>query len=582
MQLRACLKSVAAEVTRRVGTMKMAETIHLVTSAATRARVFEQALRRISINLLVVAICVVGAGCEKSTVKNTPTSIQAATSSADTIARVRWLGKKRIYEDANAIGLRSVWNLPESIRIEEQALDKFSLAPWSLQRRGADTNAGALLRPLLNDVLQEESCLEICRTTNQPAAFVFAIRLNDEQARVWQTNLAAVLESLTGIRPVSTNGDSNGWTLRRHEAPNLIRLTRAGDWTILGAAEDHNDLVGGLIARIKDSHEPFAPSHTNHWLQADLDLRRLDGTLSLGWNLPAGTPNISLTVNGDGQYVRTRGELIFPHPFATALEDWNVPTNLIHDPSTGFSAMRGIRPWVTASKIWKALQLDEAPDQLYFWSVQGAPMGTYFVAPMRDASNQVQKISRYLTQESNPWLKTDGMGRFDTAADSNGSVWKGVPFVAPQFQSVATNGSDYVLGGLMAAVKTAEKMPDQLREQVLQRTNLVFYDWEITGPRLLEWLRIGQLFRLVLNKPQIPPKSLSAAWFNAAAPNLGNSVTIVTQTATNQLSFARGSTVGFTAVELHLLADWFESPQFPRGFHTLSAPAAIPPEQFSK
>jgi hypothetical protein len=39
-----CLKSVAADVRRRIGTMKTAETIRLVTSAATKARFFKQTL----------------------------------------------------------------------------------------------------------------------------------------------------------------------------------------------------------------------------------------------------------------------------------------------------------------------------------------------------------------------------------------------------------------------------------------------------------------------------------------------------------------------------------------------------------
>jgi len=38
------------------------------------------------------------------------------------------------------------------------------------------------------------------------------------------------------------------------------------------------------------------------------------------------------------------------------------------------------------------------------------------------------------------------------------------------------------------------------------------------------------------------------------------------------LTFARKSTLGFTALELHLLADWLESPRFPHGLHTFPAP----------
>jgi hypothetical protein len=39
------------------------------------------------------------------------------------------------------------------------------------------------------------------------------------------------------------------------------------------------------------------------------------------------------------------------------------------------------------------------------------------------------------------------------------------------------------------------------------------------------------------------------------------------------LELERDATVGLNAFELHLLADWLESPQFPLGLHTFLAPA---------
>ena len=52
-------------------------------------------------------------------------------------------------------------------------------------------------------------------------------------------------------------------------------------------------------------------------------------------------------------------------------------------------------------------------------------------------------------------------------------------------------------------------------------------------------------------------------WLTAIAPRLGATVTDITQTGPNQLSFTRQSGIGFTAIELNLLADWLESPQIP-------------------
>lgn len=65
------------------------------------------------------------------------------------------------------------------------------------------------------------------------------------------------------------------------------------------------------------------------------------------------------------------------------------------------------------------------------------------------------------------------------------------------------------------------------------------------------------------------------AWLTNAAPRLGDCVTVVTRTGPAQLTLARKSTVGFTALELHLLADWLESPLFPHGLNTFEGPPRL-------
>jgi hypothetical protein len=139
--------------------------------------------------------------------------------------------------------------------------------------------------------------------------------------------------------------------------------------------------------------------------------------------------------------------------------------------------------------------------------------------------------------------------------------------MAPYLKSATVGGSDYVLGGLLhQAPSTNSPAPPELFREVTGRTNLVVYDWELTGPRLETWLITGQIFRLISNRDQLPPGCASLKWFKAAAPRLGNCVTAVTRTAPDELSFARRSTIGLTSVELQLLADWLESPQLFRGF----------------
>jgi len=86
---------------------------------------------------------------------------------------------------------------------------------------------------VLEDLVQEESYLEIRAVTNQQPNTVFAIRLATAHAGQWLTNLPVVLEPLTGARAV-INPDQTGWSLKT--ATGFIELSRVGDWTLVAAA----------------------------------------------------------------------------------------------------------------------------------------------------------------------------------------------------------------------------------------------------------------------------------------------------------------------------------------------------------
>jgi hypothetical protein len=79
---------------------------------------------------------------------------------------------------------------------------------------------------------------------------------------------------------------------------------------------------------------------------------------------------------------------------------------------------------------------------------------------------------------------------------------------------------------------------------------------------------MGQFLRFVSLRQQMGEESVSVQWLKVAPAKLGNCGTSVTLTSPKQLSFVRRSSLGFTAFELSLLADWLESPDFPRGFHS--------------
>ena len=281
--------------------------------------------------------------------------------------------------------------------------------------------------------------------------------------------------------------------------------------------------------------------------------------------------HLHFTATGENGNVLTRGTLNFSRPLESPLPPWQIPTNLIHQPLASFVAVRGLAPWLAALPAWQQLELTPPPDQAYFWALTGAPFNVYFAAPLPAASNQLSHLAARLVQNANPWLATNSEGNFQWQTNPPALVWNGALILSPFLKPVIVNQPDYVLGGLARFVEgNTNPPPAEILRVVLGTTNLVYYHFERADRRTDDDLFVIQLFRVLFHNAQLPPAA--ALWLRNLGPMLGDCTTLVTQTGAEQLSFTRTSTLGLTALELHLLADWLESPEFPRGLHTFSTP----------
>ena len=542
------------------------------------------------------------AGCQKSSSGEASpgqetASIQAKAPLSETVARLHWLGKKRLEGETNAAFFMSVWNLPESTKLEAQTLDKLAVAFAGFISGATNpalaTNSSVvgLVRPLLDDLLKEECYFEVRSATNQPGEIALAIRLNEDRADVWKSNFPKLFAQLAGVTSPNSAASPRSWQAefetQNHKIKNRIAMNRAETWTLItlsrwsisGEPPSSAGLLKELAGRIQNGGAPFAAVATNFWLEADVDLPRLASGLACGWELPASLPKFSISMIGDGLNVRTRGELAYSEPLKLEIEPWNIPTNLVHDPLVSFTAVNSVRPLLSAIPGWSRLNIQGSPNQLYCWGIEGAAVETYFAAPIENASNSVYALSGYLMQACNPSLTNYNMGELRRAKDFNGLSWSGFPFVAPFLRSVGSKEPGFVFGGLGPEPNSTNTMPTELIHQVYSRTNLVYYDWEITGPRILAGIYTTQLGRVMFRKAQLPERSLSMTWLKALSSKLGNCGTEITANGATGLSFVRKSSVGLTAMELHLLADWLESPRFPESIHTLAAPEPMPRRQ---
>jgi hypothetical protein len=593
-------------------------------------------MKSCGLGLLAMLILASGAGCKKSPSEATNPKLQATNQPSTlnpqpstTIARVHWLGKKQIAAQTNSIRFMSLWNLPESANLESQTLNKLALALAGVSQASnvliqppannspatnylplftnyqalvASHPAAAQLRPLLDDMVREEWYLEVQQSGNQPGELALAVRLDEQHASLWTSNLSAVLGSITNVQSLPAQTNRHAWRLLlpsglstiNHQL-STIEMARAGDWTLVGLARERNTRLDDFAARIQHGHTPGAESRTSsafqmdpttrkvsptpgsqaatNWIEVDLDPQRLASALPFDWNLPGTLPRVFLTVAGDSQGVRTRADLDFPSPLPLELEAWNIPTNLIHDPLVGFAAVRGIRPWLKSFKPWEDLHLGTPPNQAYFWAQGGPPNLHFMAAPSAEVSNQVAKLSELVLGQLNPLVATNPMrmGAFVRQTNSPGVVWQGIPWFSPVLDYSDSGGNRFLVAGLSSTRISNRPAPAGLFQQLEANPKLVAYDWEVTRPCIEAWTQMGQLTRHVFSLARMT-HTAGLAWLAALTPKLTNSVTAIELSSPTRLSFVRSSGVGFTGVELQLLADWLESLEFPRGLHTFTTP----------
>ena len=489
------------------------------------------------------------------------------------LARVHWLGLQQISADTNSAHFMSVWQLPQTAALAAQTLGKISRLPGG----GATNAASALLRPLLDDFISAEFYLEIlARTNSEPATlnpqFVLALRLPADRARLWQTNLAAALQVLNGVRPVAT---SDGWLLQPTNATGSIEFSRDREWTLVGIGADKKTLQSEFAACLA---RPPAPPAANCWLEADLDVPRL---AALGSSLltlvtrHSSLNHLHLAAFGEAGNVRTRATADFSRPLDRPLPSWEIPTNLIHAPLTSFTIVRGVAPWLATLTAWQKLRLNPPPDQAVCWSLAGIPFQTYLAAPLPAASNQLAQLASRLVADANPWLATNAAGSLSWSGDPPGILWNNANLLTPFLFCATFDRHEYLLGGLYPpAGGLPTPPPAGILDSIIKRPDLLFSSVEQTGIRVEDGLFISQLFRVVFHRAQLPPNAAGTRWLKNIEPLLGESISVISRDNPGQMILERESTIGFTALELHVLADWLESPQFPNGLHTL----LVPPE----
>jgi hypothetical protein len=517
------------------------------------------------IAIVAALACGVGCGKKESGAKTGP------APAADVLVRCHFVGSSSLASNTHAAKLKELWDLPEAGRLAGQTLQKLAHSPrvfFGDQITQDQVERGAaLLQPMLNDLLHQETFLQVRGPADKTAEWTILVQLPAERITVWRASLTELMQVWKlGAPMTNTLEGFPAWEVKRSSAPALIRCVEAGKWLALGIGQNQLSGVNEAARRIKTGGRPIAVA-SDYWLQTEMNLPRLREALGLSPAIK--WPRVTLNVVGQGENLRSNMRMIFPEPVTGPLDPWLVPTNIINDPLISFTAARGTSPWLQNCAALQQLGLTTAPNKLFCWA-QGRqplehdiPFQSFIAFPQKDAASKLENASGHVSSLFNTNWQSRGMTNVSWQADRHELLWS-LPFINPFLKPMEYGGMDFLVGGLFPPSPVTNPPPADLLEQLATQPRLVYYDWEISEARLHQWRIIAQLFAIIADKPQLTTNTAALPWLVAIESKLGNTITEITADAPAEWSLLRKSHIGFTGIELVALARWLESTNFPK------------------
>ncbi len=490
--------------------------------------------------------------------------------------RWQFAGTEKLAADTNATTLRKIAELPATQSVREATARRLLVGLQNYLQPDTNvvaTNTLTLLRPLLDKAIQRGFIFEGHGKGEQPTTRLLAVLLQGDEARQWETNFLMVAKQLNLGEPKKLSTKNfGGWNITRPDK-SFIDYLELSKWVVLGIGTDRQPMIDALH-KIESVVWPTVTA-SNVWLAAEMDARHL-GWL-FGATNTAGWPGLELSMTGRNGNSFLEGRLRCEHPLALKLPAWNVPTNLVHDPLISFAAARGISTWLRGRPEFQQLALTNAPEQMFVWAQSQIPFQTFAATPFAGANNALTNLQQHLPDILQPPMQ-NLVQSLEWNSNRTELSWQRLPIIQPRARAINEAGGEFLYGALFPERPKPQPMPTELLGQ-LARTNLVYYDWEITQERSLQWRQLMQIWHMMSRRPPAARTLAAQGWIEAAAPLLGNSVTEITLINERELAMVRKSSLGLTGFELVNLAHRLDSYISPPDGRRRSAPPVPLPGQ---
>jgi hypothetical protein len=500
----------------------------------------------------------------------------AADGSDETVAvRYHFAGAAHLAANTNFALAKRLLSLPSSVEFRNLVLDRLAGVFWrDLQfEKAGDPVAG--LRPLLDDLLTVESVASFGGASKDRMSFVLAAHLDKARTQAWQQSLGAALGGKG--EPFAAEGFSG--TRWNRPGKNVFWMLPARDWIVAGQGDDLQAVRTDYLQQIQKNGRPW-PALKETWLQADVNWPRLAAWVPLE-SCPFKLARTTLDVtSGHGRFHLT-GFITYPGPVLWEAAPWRFPKDMVHEPLVSFTAGRDVAPFLKPDATLPRLCAKAFGDQFCCWAQGEMPFQSYAAWPVANGREAMNKLAGESLPELNSVLTQPGEAKLTWQANRSEIVWAKSSIMAPALSPTHEKTGDYLLAGLFPLSERNAPPPASLWRQFERRDDLVYYDWEFTGPRLQQWRLLCELLPVL---PPVADASASAAaaggrkaplvivdgWLAGLTPFLDNTVTEITRTSPGELSVARTTPFVLTSYELLWLSHWLtETPSGPVNYNLL-------------
>jgi hypothetical protein len=465
------------------------------------------------------------------------------------IVQYHCAGGTQLSGNIKLAALNKVLGLQSTVSMENMALAKFAKLLTNDFSLATGTSSCALIEPLLKDIAEQESMGSFATISSNGLSFFLVLHLEASRIQLWKETFGKLFPA--NPKAVSRNGFSGqAWAA----GASSLWMFSARDWLLVGCGDGFSNAQSDCLTQIASQGRPAPTLEENHWLEADLLSTNLGG-----WFRFLKPAKIHIDASPDQNNFKIEAQIHWNETIPWAPKAWRVPKELIHGQIISFTAGQDVAAFLNMNRGLSNLSGNPLTNQFCCWALDQMPLLSYMAWPEADASNTLERLSTEAPAALNSLLKRFNGAELAWHADARKLVLQNIRLFGPALQVVQTNNSQFLFLSTFPMASVPPPISDALLNQVQGRTNLVYYDWERTGRRVGGLQILNPMIAnrsMGTNSESVSDLAVENQWIGSLAGLDGNTVTEITRYVPSELLVKRTAPLGFTAVELVLLADW--------------------------